>query len=80
MFADNNSLPNENDRKFPDWVENTVVKGEIAHYVQFFVSHKVFKRHVLQTCKNLGLLEKGLNLLLLFSLSHTTSCFASLNS
>ena len=35
-------------------------KGEIAHYEQFFFSDSVFKRLVLQTRKNQGLLGKGL--------------------
>ena len=35
-------------------VENTMGKGEIAR------SHSVFKRSVLQTCKNQGLFGKGL--------------------
>ena len=37
----------ENGRKFPKWVENTVGKGEIAHMSNFSFSHSVFKRLVL---------------------------------
>ena len=44
------------------YVENTVGKGEIACYEQFSFSHSVFKRLVLQTCKNKGLFGKGLTL------------------
>ena len=41
-------------------VENTKRKGEIAHYVQFLLfSLSVFKRLVLQTRKNHGLLGKA---------------------
>ena len=45
---------------FFEWVENTVGKGEIARYGNFSFSHSVFKRLVLQTCKNQGLFGKGL--------------------
>ena len=46
-FADNNFKIYENGRKFSKWVENTVGKGDIAHYENI-----VFKRLVLQTRKN----------------------------
>ena len=53
--------------KFSKRVENTVGKGEVARYEQFLLvtnnfsfSHSVFKRLVLQTCKNQGLFGKGL--------------------
>ena len=36
----------ENGKKFSKRVENTVGKGEIARYEQFFFFHTVFKRHV----------------------------------
>ena len=36
-------------------------KGEIACYEQFLLFLRVFKRPLLQTCKNQGLFEKGLN-------------------
>ena len=49
-FADDNFKFDENDRKFYRWLENTVGKGEIAHY----------KRLLLQTRKNQGLFGKGL--------------------
>ena len=42
-------------------MENTVGKEEIARYEQFFFSHSVFKRLILQTHKNQGLFGKGLN-------------------
>ena len=44
--------------KFSRRIENTVGKGEIARY-----KHSVFKRLVLQTCKNQGLFGKGLRFL-----------------
>ena len=34
-FADDNFKFDENGRKLSKWVENTVGKGEIAHYEQF---------------------------------------------
>ena len=36
-FADNNSKSDDNGRKFSRWVENTMGKGEIAHYKQFLL-------------------------------------------
>ena len=59
-FADDNFKFDENGRKFAKRVENTVGKGEIACYEQFFLSLSVFKRLVLQTRKNQGLFGKGL--------------------
>ena len=42
-------------------VENTVGKGQIACYKQFLLfPQSVFKRQVLQTCKNKGLFGKEL--------------------
>ena len=43
-------------------VENTVGKGEIAHYKQFLFSHSVFKRLVSQGCQKVSLCGKGLKL------------------
>ena len=51
-FADDNFKFDENEKKLSKQVENTVEKGEIARY-------SVFKRLVLKTCKNQGLLGKG---------------------
>ena len=53
----------ENGRKLSKQVENTVGKGEIAHYQKLLISHSVFKRLVLQRHKNQGLFGKGLTLL-----------------
>ena len=36
-FADDNFELDENGRKFPNWVENTVGKGEIARDEQFLL-------------------------------------------
>ena len=36
-FADDNFKFDENGRKLSKWVENTVAKGEIAHYEQFLL-------------------------------------------
>ena len=63
-FADDNFKLDENGRKFAKKVGNTVGKGEIARYEQFLLSHIVFKRIVLQTCKNQALFGKGLTLFL----------------
>ena len=60
-FADDNFKFDENGRKFSKCVENTVGKGEIARDEQFLLFfHVVFKRLVLQTHKNQGLLGKEL--------------------
>ena len=68
-FVDDNSKFDENHEKFSKWVENTVGKGEIAHYEQFLLfpqcfqkiytanfsfSHCVSKRLILQTQKRQG--------------------------
>ena len=50
-FSDDNFKFDENGRKFSKPVENTVGKGEIACYEQFFFTHSVFLRLVLQTSK-----------------------------
>ena len=42
-FADDNFRFDENGGQFYGRVENTVGKGEIAHYENFFFSHNVFK-------------------------------------
>ena len=60
-IADNNFKFDENGRKFFRWTGNTVGKGEIAHYNNFFFSLGVFKRLVLQTHKIQGLFGKGLS-------------------
>ena len=41
-FADNNFKFDENGRKLSKQVENTVGKGEIAHYEQFLLSPQCF--------------------------------------
>ena len=58
-FADDNLEFDENGRKFSKWVENTVEKEKLLVTSNFFFSHTVFKRHALQTRKNLGLFGKG---------------------
>ena len=42
-FADDNSKFDENGTKFSKWVENTVGKGEIAHYEQFLLFPQCFQ-------------------------------------
>ena len=56
MLADDNFNFDENGRKFSKRVKTTVGKGEIAHYEQFLLlPHRVFKRLVLKTRKNQGI-------------------------
>ena len=43
-FADDNSKFHEYGRKFSKRVENTVGKGEIAHYEQFFLFPQCFQK------------------------------------
>ena len=43
-FADNNVNYDENARKLSKWVENTVGKGEIARYKQFFLFTQCFQK------------------------------------
>ena len=43
-FADNSFKSGENGRKFSNWVENKVGKGEIADYEQFLLSPQCFQK------------------------------------
>ena len=43
-FADNNFKFDENGRKSIEWLENTVEKGEIAHYKQFLLFPQCFQK------------------------------------
>ena len=43
-YADDNFKFNENRRKFFKWVENTVGKGKIARYEQFFLFPQCFQK------------------------------------
>ena len=43
-FADNNVRFDENSKKFSKLVENTVGKGEIAHYEQFLLYPQCFQK------------------------------------
>ena len=51
---------NENRRNFFKMVENTVKTEKLLITSSFFFSHSVFKRLILQTCKNKGLFGKEL--------------------
>ena len=42
--ADDNFKSDENGRKFYEWVENTVGKGEIALYEQFLLFPQCFQK------------------------------------
>ena len=59
-FADNNFKFDENGRKLSKHVENTVGKGEIAHYEQFLLSHSLFKRLFSQRRQKVSLGGNGL--------------------
>ena len=43
-FTDNNFKYGESGRKFNKWLENTVGKGEIAHYEQFLLFQQCFQK------------------------------------
>ena len=43
-FADNNFKFDSNGRRFFEWVENTVGKGEIARYEQFLLFPQCFQK------------------------------------
>ena len=58
-FSDDNFTFNENGRMFSKRLENTYGKGEIDLISNFSFFHSVFKGHLLHTCKNQGLFEKG---------------------
>ena len=42
--ADHNFKFDENNKKFSEWVENTVDKGEIARYEQFLLLPQCFQK------------------------------------
>ena len=43
-FADDNFKFDENGRKLSEWVENTVGKGEMAHYEPFLLFLQCFQK------------------------------------
>ena len=59
-FADDNFKFDENGWKFSERIENTGEKKKLLVTSNFFFSHSVFKRLVLQTRKNQALFGKGL--------------------
>ena len=59
-LADNKLEFDENGRKFSKQVENTLWAKEKLIVTSNLSIHYVFKRLVLQTCKNQGLFGKGL--------------------
>ena len=60
VCSDNFQFDENGSRMFSKWVENTVVKGEIARYEQFLLLPQCFQKDLLETCKNQGLFGKGL--------------------
>ena len=63
-FADDNFKFDENGRKLSKHVGNTVGKGEIAHYKQFLLFPKIFKRLVSQRHQKVLLCGNGLTMTL----------------
>ena len=59
-FAHENFEGDENGGKFSKRVENTMGKEKLVVMSNFSFSRSVFKRLVMQTCKNQGLFGKGL--------------------
>ena len=51
----------ENGRKFSKWIENTMGKGEIAHYKQLLHFPQCFQKTSTGECKNQHLFGKGLS-------------------
>ena len=47
-FADDNFKFDENGRKLSKWIENTVGKGEFAHYEQFLLFPQCFQKACFQ--------------------------------
>ena len=60
-FADDNFRFNENGRKFSEWTENTVGKGEIAHHEQFILFQPCFPKTCTEDHEKRSLFGKGLN-------------------
>ena len=44
QYADDNFKFDENGKKFSKWLENTLGKGEIAHYKQFLLFPLCFQK------------------------------------
>ena len=63
-FADDNFKFDENGRKVPKQVENTVGKGEIARYEQFLLFPQCFRKACTADTKKPGLVWERVNLLL----------------
>ena len=60
VFADDNFKLYENDRKFPEQVESTMGKGEIARYKQFLLFPQCFQSLYCRHVKTRACLGKGL--------------------
>ena len=63
-FADNNFKSDENGTKFFKQVENTVGKGEIAHYEQFLLFPHCFQKICTADMQKPGLVLERVNCLL----------------
>ena len=59
-FADDNFKLDENGKKLSKWVENTVGKGEIAHYEQFLLFPQCFQKAFSQGRQTASLCGNGL--------------------
>ena len=73
-FCNDNFIFVENGRKFSKTVENMWEKEKLLVMSNFFLSHSVFKRLVLQTRKNQDLFGKGLKVFRPIYLENTGSC------
>ena len=74
-FADDNFEFDENDRKLSKRLENTVERGEIAHYKRFLLFPQCFQKSLLQTRKNKDLFGIGLTDRVISWWSMTHMCF-----
>ena len=61
-FADDNFKFDENGSKLSKLVENSVGKGEIAHYEQFLVFPQCFQKACFPGCQKVSLCGNGLTL------------------
>ena len=63
-FADNNLKFDEYGSNFPKRIENTVGKGEIAHYEQFFLFPQCFQKTCSTDTYKQGLVWERVNVLI----------------
>ena len=71
--TDDNFEFDENTRKFSKWVENTVSKGEIAHFEQFLLFPQCFQKACFPGTSKGKLCGNGLMHQVLFDMLYITS-------